>query len=86
MDHFHDSTIGDEDENDFFGGKDQKLFGMCKIHSKEVLSLRRKTVWADFLVFVKSRPNADILMSESVEQSNPGIDLSVEKYLRFVET
>ena len=27
------------------------------------------------------RPNADILLSESAEQSNPGIDLSVERYL-----
>ena len=60
---------------------------MCKIDSKEILSPWRKTVFADFLVFVKSRPNADILLSaESVEQTNPPIDLSVEKYLRFVQT
>ena len=59
---------------------------MCKIYSKEILSPWRKTVEADFLVFVKSRPNADILLSaESVEQTNPPIDLSVEKYLRFVK-
>ena len=50
-----------------------------------MLFIVKNTFSSVFSFLSNRRPNADILLSESAEQSYPGIDLSVEKYLRFVK-
>ena len=94
MDHFHNSTTGDGDDDDGYAFvMERKFFGEIVKGLKMpwfTKSYNSNSFWTKgnskrFLVVLKPRPNADIVLSESVDQSNPGIDLSVEKYLRFVE-